>query len=181
MTHPASRLCGLTPPYLHAASAMGDVPLVQYLIASGVALELRDGLGRSALHVALDHKQFECGALLLRAGASREAMDANGKTVATRVLELLRQQPDSPFRLPSIPEPEVRMVRTGGTSMLTLQWRKKKPAESPASTPTAEEVPKPTGYVLEWVDVDNVGAFYEDALSLEDALDACDEEEVGHG
>lgn len=175
MTHPASRLCGLTPPYLHAATALGDVPMVQYLIASGVALELRDGLGRSALHVALDHKQFECGALLLRAGASREAMDASGKTVATRVLELMGQWPTPP----SPPPVEVREERTGASAVITnLLKRKQKKAE--ASQDAKPKTPWLANRPVEWSDVEALGAFREDALDLKDALDARDRE-VRHG
>ena len=61
---------------LHAAAARGDVESIERLIRGGADKEVRDGNGRTALHVAIFQKQGSAAAALLRLGVNANALDA---------------------------------------------------------------------------------------------------------
>src|SRR4051812_29535245 len=60
---------------LHAAAARGDVAAIERLAGNRVALDARDGNGRTPLHVATFARQRGAVRALLRAGADPAALD----------------------------------------------------------------------------------------------------------
>ncbi len=65
-------------PRLHQAAAQGDRTLVQVLLDQSVEVDLRDGCGFTALHLAARHNQAEVASLLMAAGADPNAADGGG-------------------------------------------------------------------------------------------------------
>jgi ankyrin repeat protein len=68
---------------LHAAAAAGNVAEIDRLVAAGANRELRDGNGRTPLHVAAYRKQHEAGRVLMRRGADPNALDAQRYDIVT--------------------------------------------------------------------------------------------------
>jgi len=68
---------------LHAAAAAGNVAEVERLIAAGANRELRDGNGRTPLHVAAYRKQYDAARVLMKRGANPNALDAQRYDVVT--------------------------------------------------------------------------------------------------
>jgi ankyrin repeat protein len=68
---------------LHAAAAAGSVAEIERLVAAGANRELRDGNGRTPLHVAAYRKQYEAARLLMRRGANPNALDAQRYDIVT--------------------------------------------------------------------------------------------------
>ncbi|WP_244488787.1 ankyrin repeat domain-containing protein [Bosea sp. Leaf344] len=60
---------------LHAAAWAGDVPAIERLVASGAAIDRRDGQRRTALHIAAHARQREAMRALVRLGADPRAQD----------------------------------------------------------------------------------------------------------
>jgi ankyrin repeat protein len=70
---------------LHAAAWRGDVPTIERLAGAGsVALEARDGYGRTPLHVATFARQRGAVQALLKAGANTAAFE-NGRYDAVTI------------------------------------------------------------------------------------------------
>jgi uncharacterized protein len=65
---------------LHAAVAAGDLAAVRNLIASGAALDRRNGAGETPLLVAVQKDQLEIAKVLIAAGADINAQAANRDT-----------------------------------------------------------------------------------------------------
>jgi ankyrin repeat protein len=68
---------------LHAAAATGSVAEIERLVAAGANRELRDGNGRTPLHVAAYRKQYEAARLLMKRGANPNALDAQRYDIVT--------------------------------------------------------------------------------------------------
>jgi ankyrin repeat protein len=68
---------------LHAATAAGNVAEIERLVAAGANRELRDGNGRTPLHVAAYRKQYEAARVLMRRGANPNALDAQRYDIVT--------------------------------------------------------------------------------------------------
>jgi ankyrin repeat protein len=68
---------------LHAAAAAGSVAEIERLVAAGANRELRDGNGRTPLHVAAYRKQYEAARLLMKRGANPNALDAQRYDIVT--------------------------------------------------------------------------------------------------
>ncbi len=68
---------------LHAAAAAGNVAEIERLIAAGANRELRDGNGRTPLHVAAYRRQYEAARTLLKRGADANALDAQRYDIVT--------------------------------------------------------------------------------------------------
>ena len=71
---------------LHAAAHHGDVPLIEKLIVTRVDLNVRDGNGRTPIHVATFAKQRSAIGALVKAGASINLLDKDrydGVTIAS--------------------------------------------------------------------------------------------------
>jgi len=68
---------------LHAAAAAGNVAEIERLVAGGANRELRDGNGRSPLHVAAFRRQYEAARVLMRRGADPNALDAQRYDIVT--------------------------------------------------------------------------------------------------
>jgi len=60
---------------LHAAANRGDLATIRRLAVSKAALEVRDGAGRTPLHVATFARQHEAVQALLQAGADPSALE----------------------------------------------------------------------------------------------------------
>lgn len=61
---------------LFAAAQTGDVATIARLAAAGAAMDARDGLGRTALHIAAHARQRDAMRALVRLGANPRALDA---------------------------------------------------------------------------------------------------------
>ena len=68
---------------LHAAAAAGNVAEIERLVAAGANRELRDGNGRTPLHVAAYRKQHDAARVLMKRGASPNALDAQRYDIVT--------------------------------------------------------------------------------------------------
>jgi ankyrin repeat protein len=68
---------------LHAAAAAGNVAEIERLLAAGANRELRDGNGRTPLHVAAYRKQYEAARVLMKRGANPNALDAQRYDIVT--------------------------------------------------------------------------------------------------
>ena len=68
---------------LHAAAAAGNVAEIERLVAAGANRELRDGNGRTPLHVAAYRKQYEAARVLMKRGANPNALDAQRYDIVT--------------------------------------------------------------------------------------------------
>jgi ankyrin repeat protein len=68
---------------LHAAAASGNLAEIERLVAAGANRELRDGNGRTPLHVAAYRKQHEAARLLMKRGANPNALDAQRYDIVT--------------------------------------------------------------------------------------------------
>ena len=68
---------------LHAAAAAGNVAEIERLVAAGANRELRDGNGRTPLHVAAYRKQYEAARMLMKRGANPDALDAQRYDIVT--------------------------------------------------------------------------------------------------
>lgn len=60
---------------LRAAAQTGDVAAIEKLASAGVAIDARDGHGRTPLHIATHAKQREAMRALVRLGADPRALD----------------------------------------------------------------------------------------------------------
>lgn len=68
---------------LHASAAAGNVPALRLALAQKPDLELRDGHGRTALHVAAHGGHREAITELARAGADLNALDSRRYDIVT--------------------------------------------------------------------------------------------------
>jgi ankyrin repeat protein len=68
---------------LHAAAARGDAVEIRRLLAQGLAPDLRDGHGRTPLHVAAFQSRYEGARALVQGGADPNALDAQRYDIAT--------------------------------------------------------------------------------------------------
>ena len=68
---------------LHAAAAAGNVVEIERLVAAGANRELRDGNGRTPLHVAAYRRQYNAARALLKGGANPNALDAQRYDIVT--------------------------------------------------------------------------------------------------
>ena len=68
---------------LHAAAAAGNVPEIERLVAAGANRELRDGNGRTPLHVAAYRQQYDAARVLMKRGANPNALDAQRYDIVT--------------------------------------------------------------------------------------------------
>ena len=68
---------------LHAAAHYGDVPRIEELIATKIDLNVRDGNGRTPIHVATFAKQRSTIGALVKAGASLNLLDKDRYDVVT--------------------------------------------------------------------------------------------------
>jgi uncharacterized protein len=68
---------------LHAAAAAGNVAEIERLLGAGADREVRDGNGRTPLHVAVYRKQRDAARLLLAKGANANALDRQRYDVVT--------------------------------------------------------------------------------------------------
>ena len=68
---------------LHAAAAAGNVAEIERLVAAGASRELRDGNGRTPLHVAAYRKQYDAARALMKRGANPNALDAQRYDIVT--------------------------------------------------------------------------------------------------
>jgi ankyrin repeat protein len=68
---------------LHQAAQTGDVTTLRDLIAGGTDLELRDGAGRTALHVAAYASRDEVVRMLADAGADMNALENRAYDIVT--------------------------------------------------------------------------------------------------
>ncbi len=68
---------------LHAAAAAGNVAEIERLVAAGANRELRDGNGRTPLHVAAYRRQYDAARLLMERGANPNALDAQRYDIVT--------------------------------------------------------------------------------------------------
>jgi ankyrin repeat protein len=68
---------------LHAAAAAGNVAEIERLVAAGANRELRDGNGRTPLHVAAYRKQYDAARALMKRGANPNALDAQRYDIVT--------------------------------------------------------------------------------------------------
>jgi ankyrin repeat protein len=68
---------------LHAAAVSGNLAEIERLVAAGANRELRDGNGRTPLHVAAYRKQHEAARLLMKRGANPNALDAQRYDIVT--------------------------------------------------------------------------------------------------
>ena len=63
---------------LHHAARNGHLPVLEYLVDSGVSLDTADKNGNTALHVAVEHVQVMTVDLLLACGANDTLLNCNG-------------------------------------------------------------------------------------------------------
>jgi ankyrin repeat protein len=90
----ASRpLAGGMPPLNLALTAGKGARLVRLLLAHGADLGARDGLGRTAIHVAIENEDWEAAPLLIERGAPIDLFAAAGLGDADRVAGLLAEDP----------------------------------------------------------------------------------------
>lgn len=68
---------------LHAAAAKGDTAEIERLVQAGEKLDMRDGHGRTPLHVAAHVGHRDAARLLLQFGADPNAMDARRYDIVT--------------------------------------------------------------------------------------------------
>jgi hypothetical protein len=68
---------------LHAAAATGDVAAIEKLNALGSPLDVRDGYGRTPLHVAAYARQYAAARTLMRLGADANALEAQRYDIVT--------------------------------------------------------------------------------------------------
>jgi uncharacterized protein len=68
---------------LHAAAAAGNTAEIERLVAAGANRELRDGNGRTPLHVAAYRRQYDAARLLMERGANPNALDAQRYDIVT--------------------------------------------------------------------------------------------------
>jgi len=68
---------------LHAAAAAGNVAEIERLVAAGANRELRDGNGRTPLHVSAYRKQYDAARALMKRGANPNALDAQRYDIVT--------------------------------------------------------------------------------------------------
>ena len=68
---------------LHRAAVAGDVAEIERLVAAGASLDMRDGHGRTALHVAVFFGHRPAARTLLRLGANPNALDAQRYDIVT--------------------------------------------------------------------------------------------------
>ena len=68
---------------LHAAAAKGDGPGIERLVAAKVAIDSRDGHGRTPLHVAAFLRKPDAAQTLLRLGADPNALEAQKYDIVT--------------------------------------------------------------------------------------------------
>lgn len=76
-------VCG-TVTALHLAAAMGDVPVLEFLLQNGAACQHTDAHGRTPLHYAVLHDAGECAKVLMRrngaGGELQRSRDSRGRT-----------------------------------------------------------------------------------------------------
>jgi ankyrin repeat protein len=68
---------------LHAAAAAGNIAEIERLVAAGANRELRDGNGRTPLHVAAYRRQHDAARMLMKRGANPNALDAQRYDIVT--------------------------------------------------------------------------------------------------
>ena len=77
---------------LHQAARECDADRVRQLLASSTQVNATDENGMTPLHIAIDARQVECVALLLKAGADRTARDGRGRTAFRAADEIADRQ-----------------------------------------------------------------------------------------
>lgn len=68
---------------LHRAAAMGDIAQMKEAIARGAAVDVRDGHGRTPLHVAAYFRRHEMMRALVEAGADPNALENDDYDIVT--------------------------------------------------------------------------------------------------
>jgi ankyrin repeat protein len=82
-----------TPPLHLAVISPHAAPVLETLMEHGAALDAADALGRTALHVAIEHQHQEAIRLLLERGASIDIFAGAGVGQAERVARRLAEEP----------------------------------------------------------------------------------------
>ncbi|EQC26090.1 hypothetical protein SDRG_16042 [Saprolegnia diclina VS20] len=99
----AARSDVLDPNTVFAAVQAGDTETLKRAWLDGLKVDVADALGRTALHVAVEHEQLDVIELLLSAGAKVDVADAVGRTPmslavdanASAIVDVLRQRHQS--------------------------------------------------------------------------------------
>jgi hypothetical protein len=81
-----------------AAGALGSLAHVKLLVERGAKLNLRDGIGGTALHTALSTQQPDIALYLIERGAPVDTLKSNGVSVAWTVQGILQRQQPGPLR-----------------------------------------------------------------------------------
>lgn len=81
-----------------AAGPDGSLAHVKLLIERGAKLDLRDEIGGTALHSAVNARQPEVALLLLQSGAKAGTVKSNGVSVAWSVQNAINRQQPGPMR-----------------------------------------------------------------------------------
>ena len=68
---------------LHAAAAKGDAAEIERLVKAGAAIDVRDGHGRTPLHVAAFMRKYDAARALMRLGADANALEAQNYDIVT--------------------------------------------------------------------------------------------------
>ena len=84
---------------LHEAARICFADRMRELLARNPSVNERDERGRTPLHVAIDGQQIACVALLLEAGADREARDGKGRTAYGAAAQLTDSRARATIRL----------------------------------------------------------------------------------
>ncbi|KDO23747.1 hypothetical protein SPRG_10524 [Saprolegnia parasitica CBS 223.65] len=100
----AARSDVLDPSTVFAAVQAGDTETLKRAWLDGLKVDVTDALGRTALHVAVEHEQLDVIELLLSAGAKVDAADAVGRTPmslavdanSSAIVDVLRQRHQPP-------------------------------------------------------------------------------------
>lgn len=82
-----------TPPLHLVVTSPHAAPVLETLREHGAALDAADALGRTALHVAIEHQHQEAIRLLLERGASIDIFSAAGMGQAEEVARRLAEEP----------------------------------------------------------------------------------------
>lgn len=102
---------------LHAAAHKGDLAAIQRLAANKVALEARDGVGRTPLHVATFARQHRAVQVLLQAGADHAAFE-QGRYDAVTIAAVANDEPTLRVLLAGGASAKLTTSRYDGTALI---------------------------------------------------------------